>query len=367
MASIEKRITADGKTTYRAKVRKKGYPTETATFDRLTDAKAWAATKEAEIKEGRYFKGSVAKRHTLAELVKKYEPFLRDNNKDADKTMRQLGWWVAELGHITLDKLEPTLIGEYRDKLKATQIEGRKDGATRSGPTVNRYLMALSSACQYGVKYLAWLESNPVHRVAKFKESDGREVFLDQEQVITVLDACKATGREDFYLFMLLLLTTGARCGEVESLTWKQVQLDRELILLGKTKNGEKRSLHLVGPALEAMRAYAKVRRIDSKMVFPPTGKAKDHAVFDSLWRRVRAKLPGLEKVRRHDMRHTVGSFLVMSGSDIRTVADVLGHKTLAMAKRYSHLLESHKAAATGKAADMLFANMNKKAEDKAG
>ena len=125
MASIEKRITADGKTTYRAKVRKKGYPTETATFDRLTDAKAWAATKEAEIKEGRYFKGSVAKRHTLAELVKKYEPFLRDNNKDADKTMRQLGWWVAELGHITLDKLEPTLIGEYRDKLKAAQPKDR--------------------------------------------------------------------------------------------------------------------------------------------------------------------------------------------------------------------------------------------------
>lgn len=367
MASIEKRVTSDGKTTYRVKVRKKGYPVETASFDRLTDAKAWAATIEAAIKEGRHFKGSAAKRHTLAELVTKFEPTLRDKNKDADKTMQQLGWWVAEIGHITLDKLEPSLISDYKDKLKTTPIEGRKDGATRSGPTVNRYLMALSSACQYGVKHEQWLESNPVHRVAKFKESDGREVFLDQDQVITVLDACRATGRDDFYLFMLLLLTTGARCGEVESLTWKQVHIDRELILLGDTKNGEKRSLHLVGPALEAMRDYAKVRRIDSMMVFPPTGKGKDHAVFDSLWRRVRVKLPGLEKVRRHDMRHTVGSFLVMSGSDIRTVADVLGHKTLAMAKRYSHLLESHKAAATGKAADMLFAKMTPKADDKAG
>lgn len=367
MASIEKRETSDGKTSYRVKVRMKGFPIETATFDRLTDAKAWAATIEAAMKEGRHFKVSHAKRHTLNELIERYTPMALANKSDAAKTIQQLAWWGEQIGHITLDKLEPALIADHRDKLKTAPIEGRKDGAVRTGPTINRYMAALSAACAYGVKELQWLESNPVHRVTKFKESKGREVFLDQDQAAQVLTACKATGRNDFYLFMLLLLSTGARCGEIETLRWAQVNLDRKLILLseGDTKNETRRSLHLVGPALIEMQDYAKVRRIDSKLVFPSRNDPQQPASFDTLWRRVRTTLPGLEKVRRHDMRHTAGSFLVMSGADLRTVMEVLGHKTPSMAKRYTHLLEEHKATATERASDMLFAKMTPSSDDK--
>lgn len=72
MASIEKRKTSDGKITYRVKVRLKGFPTQTPSFERLTDARRWEQSTEAAIKEGRHFKTTEAKRHTLGEMIDRY-------------------------------------------------------------------------------------------------------------------------------------------------------------------------------------------------------------------------------------------------------------------------------------------------------
>lgn len=64
MANIEKRTSQDGQTTYRVKVRLKGFPVQSATFERLTDARKWAQQTETAIREGRHFKTTAAKRHT---------------------------------------------------------------------------------------------------------------------------------------------------------------------------------------------------------------------------------------------------------------------------------------------------------------
>jgi hypothetical protein len=52
MASIRKRLTKDGKTYFTVQIRLKGHPPQTATFDRITDAKKWAASTESVVKEG---------------------------------------------------------------------------------------------------------------------------------------------------------------------------------------------------------------------------------------------------------------------------------------------------------------------------
>ena len=65
MASITLRTARDGAKTYKVEVRLKGHPAQRATFDRLTDAKKWAQATEAAIREGRHFKTTEAKRHTL--------------------------------------------------------------------------------------------------------------------------------------------------------------------------------------------------------------------------------------------------------------------------------------------------------------
>jgi hypothetical protein len=72
VASIEKRASGDGDITYRVKIRIKGHPAETATFERLTDAKDWAKITEGAIKDRRYFRNTESKKRTLSELIDKY-------------------------------------------------------------------------------------------------------------------------------------------------------------------------------------------------------------------------------------------------------------------------------------------------------
>ncbi len=102
MASIEKRTTQDGATSYRVKIRLKGYPIQTATFERLTDAKKWSQNTESAIREGRHFKTAEAKKHTFAEMVDRYvKDVLPTKPKQAVKQEQQLGWWKEKVGHLS--------------------------------------------------------------------------------------------------------------------------------------------------------------------------------------------------------------------------------------------------------------------------
>ena len=74
-------------------------------------------------------------------------------------------------------------------------------------------------------------------------------------------------------------------------------------------------------------------------------------AALDKPWREARAEA-GLEDFRFHDLRHSAASYLAMSGASLMDIAAILGHKTLAMVKRYSHLSEQHTTAAVDRMAE---------------
>jgi hypothetical protein len=119
MPTIEKRVAQDGAISFRAKVRLKGQPPQFATFERLTDARRWAAKVETEIRDGRYFPANAAKSHTLKQLIDRYEKEILPNKKPGSQRAQgyQLAWWKEQLGPYTLDKITPALIAEHRDKL----------------------------------------------------------------------------------------------------------------------------------------------------------------------------------------------------------------------------------------------------------
>jgi len=349
MANIEKRVARDGQTTYRVKVRLKGVPVQSATFDKLTKAKDWAQQTETAIKEGRYFKMTEAKQHTLAETIDRYlKNVIPTKPKAEPNRLIQLAWWRAQLGAYVLADITPSLIAQHRDKLLAGDADKR-----RSHATVNRYLAALSHVFTLATMEWEWLDSSPVRKVTKLKEPRGRVRFLSDDERTRLLAACQENSNPYLYMVIVLALSTGARKSEVLGLRQQDVSLTRGVITLHDTKNGERRILPLVGHALELMREHIKVRQLQGELVFPSHNgkKAMDiRTPFDNA-----LKQAGITDFRFHDLRHSAASYLAMSGASLAEIAEVLGHKTLSMVKRYAHLSEAHTSAVVEKMNNAIF------------
>ncbi|AUM12469.1 tyrosine-type recombinase/integrase [Ketobacter alkanivorans] len=332
MATIRERKTSKGETRYQAIVRLKGFPPQTATFNRKTDAKRWVTNTEAAIREGRHFKTTESKKHTLSDLIERYIKYvLPTKPKSQLKQAAQLRWWQSEIGYLTLSEVTPARLGEARDKLQ----RGRQPA------TVVRYMAALSHAFTIASNEWGWLEDNPLRKVRKPVEPRGRVRFLDEEERSRLLTACKQSDCESLYPVVVLALSTGMRQGEILSLEWPHVDLVRGYIYLSDTKNGERRTVPLVSHAKELVLNLSKIRRVDTKLLFPSTVKPQSPVAIRRPWGEA-LKAADIHDFRFHDLRHTAASYLAMNGASLAEIAEILGHKTLQMVKRYAHLSEQH-------------------------
>ena len=339
MARIKTRTAADGTMRYTAEVRLKGYPAQTATFKRKTDANRWIQDTDSAIREGRHFKTVEAKKHTLGDLVDRYiKDVLPTKPKQAPAQRPQLERWKAELGSYLLSDITPALIVECRDKL-LTETAPR--GNIRSPATVVRYMAALSHAFSIAVNEWQWLEDTPMRKVKKPKESKGRVRWLDDEERTKLLTACKESPNPLLYPCVILALSTGMRQAEQMELIWQDVNLKDGFLILHETKNGERRRVTLAGHTLELLREHAKVRRIDTQLLFPSNRNPQKPIDLR------KAFLHAMERAQItdfhwHDLRHCTASYLAMNGASLAEIAEVLGHKTLSMVKRYAHLSDGH-------------------------
>ena len=350
MASIRKRTDKDGNISYHVQVRMKGYPTQTASFKRLTDAKNWVSLTEAAILEGRHFKTSEAKKRTFDDLVQRYiTDVLPQKPASYAKQKAQLEWWNQRLGKYLLCDVTTALIVQHRDELSKTLTQY---GKPFSPATINRYLAVLSHAFSMAAGEWEWLQENPVKRVKKRSEPDGRTRFLDEEERERLLKACKESKQEFLYLIVLLGLSTGMRKSEIMNLYWRLpkdkpaigawgvVHLNQACIVLHMTKNKEKRRIPLHGKVLQLLKEHAKLRRLDTDLVFP-NNKGNNPVDFREAWEYALERSE-VKDFRFHDLRHSTASYLAMNNASLAEIAEILGHKTLAMVKRYSHLSDGH-------------------------
>lgn len=332
MANIRKRVTGNGEIRYQAQVRLKGFPPQAATFNRKTDAKKWVQQTEAAIREGRHFKTTEAKKRTLNELIERYaREVLPTKPKSMNAQGRQLRWWQNEIGYSTLADITPSLLSETRDKLH----RGRQPA------TVVRYMAALSHAFTIAVNEWEWMDGNPLSKVRKPKEPRGRVRYLSDDERKQLLDSCKQSSCKQLYPVVVMALSTGMRQAEILNLKWNDVDLRRGSVVLHETKNGERRSVPLVSHAKELFKELAKVRRIDTPFVFYSEKKPEVPVFIRTPWGKA-LKHAGIEDFKFHDLRHTAASYLAMNGASLAEIAEILGHKTLQMVKRYAHLSEQH-------------------------
>jgi len=338
MATIRKRKNSVGVVSYQVQIRLKGYPKTTQSFAQLTHAKRWGAQTETEILEGRFFKTIEAKKHTLADLISRYiETVLPTKPKSIIDQKPQLRWWSNEIGFKVLSDVTPSLLAECRDNL-LNQITKR--GCKRSPASTVRYMAALSHAFTIAVNEWEWLDSNPMKKVSKPKEPRGRVRYLSDDERERLLQACKESDNKLIYTVVILALSTGMRLGEVTGIKWADIDMKRGSIVLHETKNDERRAVPLVGKAMEAMEEHGKIRRLHSPYVFPSRNGQKP-AHIRNAWDKA-IKKAEIEDFHFHDLRHSTASYLAMNGASLTDIAAILGHKTLAMVKRYAHLSDSH-------------------------
>jgi integrase len=286
--------------------------------------------------EGRHFPSTAAKRHTVSDLIDRYISDVLPNKRasTAYNQRYQLRWWKAQLGHYALADVTPALMIEYRDKL------ARNKTRRQSGATVNRWLAVLSHCFTMAVREWQWCDDSPVRTIRKPKEPRGRVRFLSDQERHLLLEACQASRNPYLHTIVVLALATGARRGELLSLRWPDVDLKRGTLTFHQTKNGERRAVPLTGTALALMSQHAKVRRLDTTLVFSDTTGKRPASIREAFEGAV--ERAGIADFRFHDLRHTFASYLAMNGASLLEIAEVLGHKTLAMVKRYAHLCEAH-------------------------
>jgi len=338
MASIQERK-KNGKPSYTAKIRLKGHQPVFQTFTRKTDAVLWATQTEAAITEGRFFKTAESQKHTLSDLIQRYiRDVLPRKAKVYVEYASQLKWWEEQIGDVRLSELSTSLISEKRDFLSRTITNRKKE---MSPARVNRYMAALSTALNTSIREWEWMEDNPMRKISKLKEPRGRVRYLSDEERERLLDACKDSANTNLYLVVVLALSTGARQQEIWDLRWSNVNLIKGLITFSETKNDEFRSVPLKGHPLKLLLEHSRIRREESDIIFPSKKNPAVSYDFRNPWKKALV-IAKVEDFRWHDLRHSCASYLAMNGQPIRTIAEILGHKTLSMVQRYTHLNAEH-------------------------
>jgi integrase len=366
MASIQKiKSPLTGEISYRAQIRVKGR-SESATFPLKSEAVEWAGKIETAIREGKHFPHAAARRTTFDALAESYVKNALDDMDEKQRATRvqQVTWWSGQFKGRTVVEITPEVIKAARTVCadeKFTRGKERTNKKTgekvppkqykRTAATVNRYVAALSAVMTYAIKEHSppLLTTNPVASVTRKTEPKGRTRFLSDEERGRLLDACDKSAWRPLRALVLLAITTGARRSEMTTLRWADVDLVTGRALVRKSKNHEQRLLILAGEALKALKALATEREAKpederSAFVFPiPSGQDSSIEFFDDDWHAA-LDAAGIKGFRFHDLRHTTASYLAAQGRSLLEIADVLGHKTLAMVKRYAHLVVDHKA-----------------------
>lgn len=188
---------------------------------------------------------------------------------------------------------------------------------------------------------------NPCLEVKKIPEENQRSRYLTPEDGMRLLAACIGD-REQLRPIILLAVNTGMRRGEILSLRWSQVDFQRGVIHLVRTKSGKGRDVPI---NLVVRDEWLRLRQNSSEFVFTSqkTGKALTHCkrAFASARR-----VAGIQDLHFHDLRHTAATRMADIEADPFTIAELLGHSDQRMTKRYTHSLENNKRLALGRIAN---------------
>ena len=334
MASILKR----GDYSYQAVVRRRGYPSQTKTFDTKPEAQRWARMVERDMDRGAWRDTSLAQKYTLGEVLSRYCNEVTPAKKGASIEVMKINAMLRDpICRQRLNVLSGMDLAAWRDRrLKYVK-----------GSTVNREMAIISHAIEIARKEWGVHIENPCRVVRRAQGSTARDRRINPEEQ-KFLEAALGSARNRFIKPMTFLaIETAMRRGELLDLRWENVNLAKRTAFLTDTKNGESRTVPLSTAALTILRSL-EVQH--SGRVFPismeafkqaysrAVDRARDIYLRDCISMGERPDPKFMVDLRFHDLRHEAASRLFEVGLNVMEVASITGHKTLQTLKRYTHL-----------------------------
>jgi len=286
---------------------------------------------------------------TLAQATERYLA-TKARKRSLREDKRILEHLKSALGADTLlTNLTASRISEYKtSRLDTVRKIGGGDNAIELALTaaaINRPLALLRHLLRLAHEEWGALESIP--KIKTEREPQGRLRWLTKDEAARLLQVCRASRNKALADLVEFSVFTGVRRGEALGLTWDRVDRARGVIRLELTKTGRRREVPLSGNA-DAVLARRWAPNANG-YVFG----SRNWYSFRSAWEAA-LDAAGIEGFRFHDLRHTFASWLVQRGRTLKEVQEALGHQTIAMTMRYSHLAPDHLRAAVAVLDDVL-------------
>ena len=322
--------------TWKAVIRKRGWPATIKTFRTKRDAEDWARRTEDEMVRGVYINRAGADRLLLKHALDRYLSEVSSTKRESTAYAEQHKAKAlrAELGAYSLAAITPDLVAKYRDE----RLE-----AGKSASTVGLVFSLLSHLYTIAIKvWRVGLFYNPVANIRKPAPAKGRDRRLTGDEERKLLEACDKHSNPMLGWIARIAIYTGMRAGEIKSLTRRQVNLQKRTVHLSETKNGSARTVPLSQKAEQvfSLALNNPERPFDTDLIFwgepGRDGKRRPYE-FRPAWHRT-LKQGGIEGLRFHDLRHEAVSRLVEAGLGDQEVAAISGHKSMQMLRRYTHL-----------------------------
>jgi len=289
------------------------------------------AKRRVEMAENKFLDKKAVPKIKFSDMVHKYiELYLKLNRPNT--------WWKSTKH--SLRHLEAFFRNKYLYEITPLDIEKFKIERLKvvGKNSVNKNLECLRAMFNKAREWRLFDGANPVHNRQFFKLENKRLRYLEKEEIVRLLSCCDGHLKD----IIEFAINTGMRQGEIFNLKWDDIDLNAGLIHLLKTKSGYAREVPMNENVRDVLERVKRPR--GAEYVF----SSYQNKPFDNVKRSFKTALKkaGIENFRFHDLRHTFASHLVMKGVDLLTVKELLGHKTIEMTLRYSHLSGEHKMKA---------------------
>ena len=335
--------------TWKALIRKNGWPTTAKTFRTKRDAEDWSRRTEDEMVRGVYIQRGASERLTFDAALDRYLTEVTPTKKPATQRAEKLKAKPLRefFGDYALAAIGVDLVARYRDQRLATASQRVNKTTGKAAPlrpaTVRLELALLGHVFTTAIKeWRIGLVQNPVHNIRKPSAGEGRDRRLSGDEETRVLAAVDAYSNPMLGWIVRIALETGMRSSEITGLRVRQVDTKRRIVRLADTKNDSARTVPMTrtARALFEQALANPIRPKDCDLVFfgePGRDGQRRSYNFNKAWNDLKHRI-GIADLRFHDLRHEAVSRLVEAGLSDQEVAAISGHKSMQMLKRYTHL-----------------------------